>query len=208
MNQFSTYDILAYVIPGGILIVVVDYFYGEPPLDYSPSQLVILTVASYLTGYLIAAVASKLQGVALNGNPFLKERHVHRLFDSKSILGSAECKRYKALLLQKYGEDTSIAVAYEKAAHYGRVSEIGERLQFLSQQIAFARSMMLATFMAGTFIIINDVQEVGLKHIHVWWVLLFIGSSFLFRMRFVRFWYEYARTVLRELDRQMKDGDK
>ena len=204
MNQFSTYDILAYVIPGGMLIVVVDYFRGEPPLDYSASQLVVLTVAAYLTGYLIAAVASKLEGFALSGNPLLKDRHVYRLFDSKSILGSAECKRYKALLHQKYGDDTYIAVAYEKAAHYGRMSEIRERLQFLSQQAAFARSMMIATFMAGTYIIINDVQEVGLKHIHVWWVLLFMGSSLLFRMRFVRFWYEYAKTVLMELDRYVE----
>lgn len=208
MNQFSTYDILAYVIPGGMLIVVVDYFRGEPPLDYSASQLVVLTVAAYLTGYLVAAVASKLEGFALSGNPLLKDRHLYRLFDGKSILGSAECKRYKALLRQKYGEDTSIAVAYEKAAHYGRISEIRERLQYLSQQVAFVRSMMLATFMAGTFIIINDVQEVGLKHTHVWWVLLFMGSSLLFRMRFVRFWYEYAKTVLQALDMNMEDHGK
>lgn len=195
-DRLSLYDYLGFVLPGATVLATAIYGYdgwrwGEP----GASAVLALVGASFIVGYLNAALGNVLESAALGGRVGSRPDSLwgtmrgHRSYDEAAI------KRFSNLLGRRYGghsDDVGYRLAYTELQQRG----LDAPLRLLNQHIGFCRGMMTACVVALGFVVVYAVD--GRSYLD-WrlWVPTFMVAAVLFAIRFRRFWARFGDSVLR-----------
>ena len=210
-TPFSAYDFFAYLASGAMIVVTVDYLFGEQLLlrpSLSPQAYVLLVIASYIVGQVI----SHLSAVVLE--QWLVK---HLLGGSVSMMLTSEHSRSPwARLFPQYFHGLKPATAARVMAQaerrgcplkgdelydhcYAVVTEVSERaanrLDYLKSQYGFARNIAFAFFCSAGMIAYEDVA--GPRHVSLRWATVGIAVSVCMLYRYLKFYREYASELLK-----------
>ena len=210
-TPFNVYDFFAYLASGAMIVVSVDYLFGEqwvlrPTL--SPQLYLLLVIASYVVGQVI----SHLSAVVLE--QWLVKRH---LGGSTGVLLGGEYGHSRwAWLFPQYfhglksaTRDRVMAQAERRGCHlkgdelydhcYAVVTEASERaasrLDYLKSQYGFARNIAFAFFCSAVMIVYEDV--VGPRRVSLRWAAVAIAVSVCMLYRYLKFYREYGSELLK-----------
>lgn len=210
-TPFSVYDFFAYLASGAMIVVTLDYLFGEQ-LVLRPTLSVQIFTLLVIASYIVGQVISHLSAVVL------EQWLVKRLLGgSTGVLMAGEHSRSPwARLFPQYFhglKSATIARVMAQAERrgcrlngdelydhcYAVVTEASERaasrLDYLKSQYGFARNIAFAFFCSAGMIVYEDL--VGPRRINLWWAVAGIAVSVCMLYRYLKFYREYASELLK-----------
>jgi len=210
-TPFSVYDFFAYLASGAMIVVSVDYLFGEqfvlrPTL--SPQVYLLLVIASYIVGQVISHLSAVVleqwmvkrvlggsTGVLLAGehgrSPWARlfPQYFHGLKAATAARVMAQAERRGCKLTGDELYDHCYAVVTEAS------ERAASRLDYLKSQYGFARNIAFAFFCSAVMIGYEDVA--GPRRVSMRWAAAGIAISICMLYRYLKFYREYASELLK-----------
>lgn len=202
-TTLSPYQYLTFLLPGGLVLFAVVYGwngwpYGEP----GAGAILGLSVAAFMVGHTLAALANFLQASWWGHRPGSRLQSSEGLFDKGGRYASTKdevIKAFDALYPTVSTFEAKFGIAYAEA----QAGPLAPKLQSLVEQIGFYRSMAAASAISlGLVLIFNALDH---EHLPLFpWVPTFIVTTLLYGYRFRRFWRYVGEYVVADVLRRFK----
>jgi hypothetical protein len=152
MSAYSAYDLLSFVIPGG-LIVAVGYLvaYGVPATEPGATYLVIFLAAAFLAGHVNVALASWAEPVLWGRRPGGRVGSLWGLTGPGGTLAES-WGDLRSRLAERYGSDLSDQELFDRAYVELQQTKRDDFLKILDSQVGFYRNATVACFLS-TFVL-------------------------------------------------------
>ena len=196
MNPYSAYDYLAFVLPGGTVLMTAIYgWYGWPWKEPGASALVGLLAASFVIGNALAGLGNFLEPAILFDRPGKRPDGLWGQF----ALGDrydGQKDDFLATLRTRYGSAVSLEAGYRLAVSEVRQQGKGDVLDTITSRIGFYRGMVMGMLTAIGI-------EAGLAiewHTQLpprLWIPILGSTMVLFAYRYRHFWRLYGDYVIR-----------
>ena len=138
-DRLSLYDHLAFVVPGATILFVAIYGYAGWPWDEPGAAGALgLVVASFVVGYVNAAIGNWVEPSFLGGRPGGRSDPLWGTLSGASHYDQAEKDAAERLLRNRYG-DVPLHLGYRLA--YTELQQRGKdgALQLMNQHLGFTR---------------------------------------------------------------------
>jgi len=195
-DRLSLYDYLAFVVPGAMILFVAVYGYdGWPRGEPGVAGTVALTAASFVVGYINAALGNWLQPMFLGGKPGGRADSLWGTLGACSHYTDAERDRFTRMLTDRYDDlppGAGFHLAYTELQQRG----LDGPLVLMNQHIGFTRGTATATAV-GLTIDIGLALTSGTHLPLVVWGPILLSAMVPFVMRYRRFWRRFGDQVLR-----------
>ena len=157
MSNYSVYDFLSFVLPGGLVMLAYHVFAGEPrPSSIDAGVLVVLTGVAFVIGHGIAAIASWLEPIAWGRRP---GTHFDATWSLDTAYSSRELSAIHSSLSARYQVDDTLARLYSLAYTELQQAEKGAFLATLNSQIGFYRNTAMACLISSGLILWAAYQQ-------------------------------------------------
>jgi hypothetical protein len=210
-TPFSVYDFFAYLASGAMIVVSVDYLFGNQFLlrpTLSPQLYALAVIASYVVGQVVSHLSAVvleqwlIKGV-LGGSigVLLASEHGKspwaRLFPQYFHGLKAATSARVRLQAERRGCQLDGDDLYDHC--YAVVTEASERaanrLDYLKSQYGFARNIAFAFFCSAGMIVYEDLT--GPRWVSPRWVVVGVVVSVCMLYRYLKFYREYASELLK-----------
>lgn len=195
MNLYSAYDYLAFVIPGGIVLLQFTVGVGHAIGDPGAGAILLLLAAAFLVGHAVAAIASRLQPLAWGHRPGRPPDPLWGLGGGRPY-SAEEITGLKQELEARYGTGLTLLRLYQLA--YTEIQHVGKdaRLVTINSQIAFYRNAAVGLLIAAGLALV--LQVTGRSTIDAWLTVpVYVFGAALFLDRYRAFWSQFADNVVR-----------
>jgi hypothetical protein len=197
MNAYSAYDYLAYVIPGGTVLIAAQLaFAGWPSSEPGNAGLVALLAAAFLLGHGTAALAALFEPLVWGHRPGAPVSPLWGLEGPRGVYDRREIESIHGELASRYGSGLGLKRLYQLA--YTDLQQRGkdQRLLTLNSQIGFHRNSAAAFTVAGTLQL--GAILAGRDAAGGWAALaLYSIGVLVFGMRYKRYWRQFGDNVIR-----------
>jgi hypothetical protein len=197
-DKLGIYDYLAFIAPGSAVIATVVYGFEIARVSTPPGgeAVVMLTLAAFVVGHLLAAVGNALQPLAFGQRPFTRLSPSEGLFgDRGQLAGTTEAAVDGELAAVVPGPMTP-EQRLAAAATLLRQKALDSALQTFNQQIGFYRNLTVAAFVCLGVLVAARVQGHDVLPLALWIpvaaLAIVVGV-----VRFRRFWGYYGYEVVR-----------
>lgn len=202
----SPYQYLTFLLPGGLVLFAVVYGwkgwpYGEP----GAGAILGLSVASFMVGHALAALANFFQASWWGHRPGSRLQSSEGLFDKAGRYAGTKdqvTKAFDSVYPNVSNFEAQFGIAYLEA----QAGPLAPKLQAFVEQIGYYRSMATASALSlGLVLIFNALDR---DHLPLFpWVPIFIASTLLYAYRFRRFWRYVGEYVVADVLRRFKPSD-
>lgn len=208
---FDIYDLLGYLIPGGIMLffsyLIISYFEIDVNLPISElfdviSASIIIVSLLFAIGFLIQAIGSLLErklvynsnfllGTEYPSSQFMKEDDDHFPLEFKT--------KMKELIKKTFGlpDNYPIQKSFDLCYTYVIQNSIGKRVEKFLGLHAFCRGLYMSTFISGIILIIINAIRLRSIQIHTYSLIFLIASLIAF-YRYKSFGIRFADAVYRD----------
>src|SRR5438309_9158796 len=115
MNQYSPYDYLAFVLPGGLVLFTAVYgWYGWPWKEPGATALVGLLAASFVVGNALSGLANFIEPMLLGSRPGKRPDGLWGQF-AKGDRHEGEQQEFLGELQSRYGAKVPVERGYRQA---------------------------------------------------------------------------------------------
>jgi hypothetical protein len=210
MDRFSPYEYLAFLLPGGLLLLAVSVvFEGWPPPDPGAGLLVILIGLAFVVGHAVASVASWLEPVAWGHLPGQRPNPFWGTIGKRGQYSETDRSQVEQDFRDRLGATGDLPAIY--ALGYTKLQQLklDAHLQVLNQQIGFYRNTATACLLAILLELSTGVFAVGTPVGSR--VALYGAGLALFATRYRRFWRYFTDAVIRGvrlLEQKAADDDR
>ena len=195
-ERLSLYDYLAFVVPGATILFVAVYGYdGWPRGEPGGAGTLGLVAASFVVGYINAAIGNWLEPVLLGGRPGAWPSSLWGTLRGPSRYDEADRAVIERALMNRYpgvSPEVAFRLAYTELQQSGRDGP----LKLMNQHLGFTRGMATAS-LVGLTLNVGFALTAGTRlPILIWGPVLALGA-FAFIARYRRFWRHFGDHVLR-----------
>ena len=197
-TSLSPYRYLTFLLPGALLLFVIVYGwsgwpYGEP----GAGALLGLSVAAFMTGHVLAAVANFFQRVWWGHPPGGRLESSEGLFDKAGRYAGSK-DDVLAAFSNRYPQVSSFEAQFGAAYQAAQKGPLAAKLLSMVEEIGYYRSM--ATASAGSFLLVLILNLLGHHHLPLTpWLPLFALATAAHAYRFRRFWRYVGEYVTGEV---------
>lgn len=209
MNRttLSPYEYLTFLIPGAlILLTIVFGWNGWPHGEPGAGTILGLSVASFVVGHGVAALANLIQPVWWGHRPGSPLRSDEGLFDKGARYANSKEKvaeAFAAVAPRVTDFESRFGIAYAQA----QTRPLSSKLERLVEQIGYYRATATACVLALVLTVAFNL--VGRDHLPVFlWVPVFIVLAILHAYRFRRFWRYLAEYVVADVFLRLQSKDE
>lgn len=197
MNPYSVYDYLAYVIPGGTVLVATQLaFAGWPSSEPGNVGLVALLAAAFLVGHGTAALAAFFEPLVWRHRPGAPVSPLWGLEGPGGVYDSDEIEKIQGELAKRYGPGLGLKRLYQLA--YTDLQQRGkdQRLLTLNSQIGFHRNSAAALAVA---VVVQASAILARREATGTWAVasVYAAGVLVFAIRYKRYWRQFGDNVIR-----------
>ncbi len=195
MKDFSPYDYLSFILPGGLVIAVASIgFSGVPTQEPGASWLVVLVAASFVVGHGVATVASWMEPLAWGHAPGRPTDPAWGLTGPRGAFEASEWDAISEQCRSRYPSASTFRSAWNMGYLELQAGTARDRLAMLNQQIGFYRNTTVACIASVVLVVAQWATGYQFLDPRVSLGIFGLGAV-LFTYRFRRFWRYFGMEV-------------
>lgn len=197
-TSLSPYRYLTFLLPGALLLFVILYgwsgwSYGEP----GAGALLGLSIASFVTGHVLAAVANFFQPIWWGHAPGSRLKSMEGLFDKAGRYADSRAEVLAAFNKQ-HPQVSNFEAQFGAAYQAAQKGPLAAKLLSMVEEIGYYRSMATASAVSCLLLVIFNCLDH--HHLPLWpWLTVFVLSTGAHAYRFRRFWRYVGEYVTGEV---------